>query len=115
MDCPMKCVEKPMEGPGNEQCDAFRAGQAECLWNQFPDDHVESAQESECRSQCHGMGHERSAPPETGGPNRLKYFRERRFAKRADGEAGEGDAKLYAGDDAMQITEEHLNNTGARD
>src|SRR5882757_9820815 len=101
MDCPMKGVEKPVEGPGNQQCDTFRAGQAERLWNQFPDDNVQSAQQSERASECDGMGHERRAPSETGGPNRLKYLCERRFAKRADSQAGERDAELYAGDDTM--------------
>ncbi len=70
---------------------------------------MQSAQESECACQRDSMGEECRVRSQTSGPNRLNHFRKRRFAKRANRQAGEGNAELHARNDAMQITEECFN------
>ncbi len=56
---------------------------------------------------------ERGVRSELAGPNSLKYLRKRGFAKSADRQAGESDAKLHARYHAVQITEERFDDPRA--
>ena len=54
------------------------------------------------------MGIKRRVRSQTAGPYRLKYLRKCGFAKRADRQACERDAKLYSRNDAVQIAEQYF-------
>ena len=93
MDCPVKSVQEPTERHGHQQCHALGTGQTERFGNQFPDYNVQGTQEGESAGQRDGMGEKRGVRCQATGPNGLKYFRKCGFAKRADRQAGKGDAR----------------------
>src|SRR5258708_22786199 len=61
MDCPAKSAQEPAEGHGNQQGHALGTGQADGFRDEFPNDHVQCAQESKCAGKCDGMSEERGA------------------------------------------------------
>src|SRR5258708_23355862 len=97
---PAKSIQEPMKGPGDKEGDAFGAGQADGFGNEFADDYVQSGEESKCDSKSEGVGQNGGAGSLNSGPERAKEICEGGFAESAESETGEGDAKLYTGDDA---------------
>src|SRR6266566_3339105 len=100
---PTKSVQEPVKGPGDKEGDAFGAGQADGFGNEFADDYVQSGEESERDGKSEGVGQNGGAGSLNSGPERAKEICQSGFAERAESETGERDAKLYTGDDAVQI------------
>src|SRR5258708_34003337 len=62
VDRPSEGVEKPCKRARNHEGDAFSASQADRLRNQFPEDHVDGAEDRERERERGGMGEYEHAP-----------------------------------------------------
>ena len=106
----MKSIQEPLKRHSDQQGDAFGAGEAYRLGNQFADDDVQGAQERKRAGQRGGVGNQRSAGSRSARPDGLKCFRKRCFAERTDRQARQGDPKLHAGDYAVQVRQQNFHN-----
>ena len=112
IDGPAERVEKPGEGASDHEGDAFGASEADGFGYQFAENHVDGAEDREGKSEGGGMGEEEHAHAAVGRQDALEEFCESGLAQGADGKAGQRDADLDAGNDAVKIGEELLDDLG---
>lgn len=112
IDGPAESGEKPLEGTSDHEGDAFGAGEADGFGNEFAEDDVDGAEEHEGEREGDGVNEERAVGAGFRRKKILNEFGERGFAESAEGQAGEGDAELDSGDDAMEIAEKAFDDAG---
>lgn len=113
VDGPTESVEKPIERAGDEESDAFGAGETESLRDELAKDDFQSGEETESDNQS-------DAVSEHGGPGTRDFSDKRAdnvgksdFTDVAEEKADNSDAYLNAGHDAVEIGEKSFDDPRA--
>ena len=112
-DGPAERVEVPVKGTRDQQGRTLGAFEGDGLGHELADDHVQHREEGEGQRERYAMSEDRRAAAGEPIEHRPQQFGQRGFAKRAEAQTGERDADLHAGDDAIELAEKFLNDSGA--
>ena len=110
---PAKRGQIPVKRARNQERGAAGVFERDGLGHQFAEDDVQDGEEREGQDYGNAVGHERRAAAGQPIQHGTKELGEHRLAQGADGQAGERDAHLHAGDDAVELAEELLHDAGA--
>src|SRR6202030_1478757 len=113
IDGPAKSIQEPAKGPRDEERDAFGAGEADGLGNQFADHYVQNRQKNESRGKRTSVSDHGGARSGNSVPQRAEKVCQSGFAEGAESEAGEGNSELHAGHDVVQVGDQGLDDLGA--
>ena len=102
-----------MKGTRDQQGRAFGALQRDSLGHELADDHVQNREQREGQRERNTISERRRAAAGQPIEHRPQQFGQRGFAEGAEAQAGQRDSDLYAGDDAIELAEEFLNDFGA--
>ena len=113
LDGPAERVQEPVEWAGDDEGNAFGAGEAEGFRNELAEDDFEPGEKGEGNDESDAMG-------ENSGPRTWNFSDERAdevgkrdFADVAEKQADDGDADLHAGDDVVEVGEKRFDDLGA--
>ncbi len=104
-------LQKPMEGPRNQQRHALGSAQADALGHQLAKDHVHSREQEKCQRQRRPMRDPCRSRAGCSAPDLLKRMRQRGFAESAQGQGAHRHPHLHAGNHALQVAEEFLHDS----
>ena len=96
-----KSAQKAVERTRDEERNPFGAGQADGLGHQFAEHHVKHGQQRERESEGGSMCKKGRTSSGDAGPNAKKRGGESDLAKSAEGQGGQRDTHLHAGDDTV--------------
>ena len=109
---PPEGIQKPMKGPRNQQRDAFGPREAQALGHQLAQHHLQHGEQTKREDQSHAV-RDHSRPRAR---NRFHKGPEdacqRDFTDVAKRQAGDGNAHLYARNDAAEVAEERFDDLG---
>ena len=110
---PTENAQEPTQGAGDEKRHALGALEAEAFGDKLAQDDVHEGEQQ--KGENHGDGVGNDDGPGAGHPAEAteKNLREGALADDAQGEAGDGDANLYAAEDTVEVAEKLLDNEGA--
>src|SRR5438477_4277489 len=114
IDSPTERIQKPVKRPGDQESNAFRTSETDSLRNQFTNDNVQNREQDKRGSESQSVSQDGGTSSLDTRPKRSKEICESGFAEGAKSEAGESDAKLDAGNDAMQVGDEARDDFCAR-
>jgi len=109
---PAKGVEKPLEWPCDHERNAFSASEANGFGNELAEDDVDGAEKQKGERERGRVDQDYGAQTALRGHDALDEAGEGGFAECTDAQAGEGDADLNTGDDAMEVSQKLLDNLG---
>ncbi len=114
IDGPTKRVEKPCKGARDHQGDPLGAGQADGFGYEFAEHHMNSAKDCEGKRERSRVSKEEHPHAAIRRQEALEEIRERGLAQRANSQASQCNAHLDAGNYAVKIGEELLDDSRLR-
>ena len=113
IDGPGEKFEEGVEGAGDDQSDALGVGQAEGFGNQFAEDDLNNGEQAEGEDQSDGVRGQSDPHAGKCGGERTQEFGQGNFTDVAQGQAGQSDADLHAGNDAAEVSGEEFDDACA--